>query len=369
MYTENSALLNAQTRISPHPVLSSPQPQSQTQQPQSAPQPEKLEKPAIPLAVKRQMAPPPRQRRSSFRISNASPQQQQPQQPPQQPPLNPESHHVRTTNQKQKSIGKKPQQQQQQWDEEDSDEQHRPVEFAVLERRLIESIEIEESLKLCVNGRIADAISLGLLRVPILAFMITHSDGCQFVTDFRLLCRRYEVELLGLPESLSIKNLSVDMFHYEKEFTRIVSLLVYLTDLRPAKKFVISRQPIAITPHALEIWPEDETGGTQSLQQQQQQQQQMTMTITTTTTTTMTASRHSDNSSNVMTMSRSNTGDMTIPNQTPLSAFERFFLNCMRMRQTGHYYMIYVDLGLTLYDQSVQRGSSTVSCKNGNSNR
>ena len=350
MYTESSALLTDKTRVSsvsqPIPIHH-PKPSS----PSSSPPPSQNEHSYPPPIYSRQTGAPLRHRKSSFKITPPLVQQQQQQQHTQKtkPALNPESHHVRTVSQTTTTTTKKKKTNQSGRcdDDDDDDEDDRIADFNTLERRLIESIQIEESLQLDVNKRIADAIEVGVLHVPVMAFMITHTGGCQFVQDFRLLCTKYEVELLGMPASLNAKNLSLDMLHYESEYRRVVSLLLYLQTMRPTKTCICSRQPIAITPHPLEIFPGDESDAT-------------ALTTTAITTTTTTASRtttttrviHNNNGGG-----DSNTA-MVIPNHTTMSALERFMLNCMRMRQTGHYYMIYVDLALSLCEKPKPRSNS-----------
>lgn len=300
------------------------------------------------------------------------------------PQLNPDSHHVRTTNEAALERLEQEQRQARQKKKKmadsrrkaiddsmedssgcggddylstwDSRQQHGVDDMAYLEKRLVESIQLDERMSITVNKRITDALEQGLMRVPVTAFiLISNGGGCQFIDDFRTqLCTKYEVELPGKPVSLKQADLSLDMYHYDAEYRRVIAIILYLESLKLRMKCVISRQAIAITPHALEIFPPDppiegnnDNTGT-------------TTAITTTThsnsdtTTTTTRIIHNNSNNNVVPDSR-----MVIP-VIQTSAFDRFMYNCMRLRQTGFYYMLYVDLPLSIGG----KGRATITTKN-----
>lgn len=219
-----------------------------------------------------------------------------------------------------------------------------------LERQLVESIRLDETMKLTVNRRISSAIEKRVLHVPVLAFfLVGYSRRCQFVDDFdKQLVAKYEVELLGQPIPLNREHLSLDLFHYDEDYRRIISIIIYLESLQPPMRCVISRQPIAITPHALELFP-PESSPQPPLLDGDDQSPPLTTAITTTTITTNDSNNTTTTTTRVTHSSSSGSESprMTIP-VVQTSAFERLVYNVMRMRQTGHYYMLYVDLPLSI---------------------
>ena len=267
-------------------------------------------------------------------------------------PLNPRSHHVRTAK-------KKPPTDDDDGDDDDKAawrhrQQHGLNDMDYLEQRLVESIRLDESMRLTVNERISRAIEKGVLHVPVTAFLVTsNGGGCMFVDDFRRqLCVRYEVELLGLPISLTREHLSLDLFHYDTEYRRIIGILIYLTSLKPPLRCVISRQPIAITPRALDLFPPDSE--TPVIISSDSDDGLTTTAITTTTTTTTSGSGDANNMTTTTTRIIHNNNNNNGPDSRMVipaiqnSAFDRFMYNCTRLRQTGHYYMLYVDLPLSI---------------------
>lgn len=286
-------------------------------------------------------------------------------------PLNPASHHVRTSS-GQKDQPPPPQRKKSSHhalydyagDEEDSAEEelernrrklHGFCDMGYLEKQLIDSIRLDEEMKLTINRRIATAIEKRILHVPVLAFvLVTNSERCYFVEDFNTqLAAKYEVELLAPPTPLNKEHLSLDLFHYEEDYRRVISIVIYLKSLNPPMRCVASRQPIALTPHPLELFPEEPGIQAPPSLPKSDDQSSAGTTLTTAITTTTTSNGETNTTTTTTRITHNGGGGvlesprMVIP-MVQSSAFDRLVYNVLRVRQTGYYYMFYVDLPLSI---------------------
>ncbi len=285
-------------------------------------------------------------------------------------PLNPQSHHVRTSTQQQHQQDRKKSTRQAPDEDEDSAEEelerslrklHGFGDMGYLEKRLVDSIRLDEEMKLTINRRIATAIEKRVLHVPVLAFvLVANSERCYFVEDFNTqLAAKYEVELLAPPMPLSKEHFSLDLFHYPEDYRRAISIVIYLKSLNPPMRCVASRQPIALTPHPLQLFP-DEPGVLQQPSSTPTTHEQSAAadgggTLTTAITTTTTSNGDTNTKTTTTRITHNGIGGggglesprMVIP-MVQSSAFDRLVYNVLRVRQTGYYYMIYVDLPLSV---------------------
>lgn len=216
-------------------------------------------------------------------------------------PLNTQSHHY-------KSVVK-PQQAKRQSEREEHDI------YAEMEMRLIRSVQITETLASVVNERIHLAIQAQQLRIPIIGFMRSTRHGVEIVYDFSLLLKKYEIQCLNNPVHITEAQLSLDLFHAQKEYSTIVSILIHLQNYTPRLTYIISRQTLAYSERPPELFP---------LEQQGPPPQSENPEI--------------------------NTQLTPYQNNTPELGFvDRLLLNYMKMTETAYYYMIFIDLALSPY--------------------
>lgn len=199
-----------------------------------------------------------------------------------------------------------------------------------LEEKFARSIQINETLTNVVNTRVMTAYKHQIVRPPIIAFMRS-PEGINFINDFGKINAIYDIEYLKQPVVVSKEQLSVDLYHFDKEYSTIIGVILYLEEQDPPLVYVISRYKIAFTPKPYNLFEEEEVTDPLTITTVK-----TTTTVSTTTTTTIS--------------SVSNTKPLDITdtlNPPPISFIERFVHNCIRTRQTGYYYLIYVDLSLT----------------------
>ena len=225
--------------------------------------------------------------------------------------LNPQSHHVRTTSSTPTPIksGQK----------KKKKASYLVDEYSRLEQQLISSIQITEQLRNHVNTNIAIAYKKQLLRVPMIG-LLRYGKEIRFVSDMmQISTQEYELVYTKDPKTISKKQLSLDLFHHEREYRTIISVILYLKSLQPPLSYVIARYPITVTPKVPDLFSEDGENKT------------MTTTVTTVTTTRTTTTTQTTTNGVV----------------TPPSFIERLYLNCTRVTEPGFYYLVYVDLSLT----------------------
>lgn len=194
-------------------------------------------------------------------------------------------------------------------------------EYARLEQQLLKSILINERLRDEVNTNITIAYQKQLLRVPMIG-LLRYGKEARFVTDMsQLTSKEYDLEYTKDPSTISKKQLSLDLFHHEREYRTIISVILYLENLKPPLAYVIARYPILVSPKVPDLFIEDDATTTTT-----------TTTVTTTRTTTTTQTTRKNN-------------PLAITSQP--SFMERLYLNCTRVSEAGFYYLVYADLSLT----------------------
>ena len=274
--------------------------------------------------------------------------------------VNPDSHHVRTTKEritKNEKINK----------QEDN--------YKIFEQQLISSIQINQMMENDIHNRILTAYKAQSLQIPIIAFLKSYKQFV-FVKNYNDLKMNYDIEHLNQPIVIDEKQLSLDLYNFDKEYSTIASIIVYLKNMKNPLTFIIARHHIAFTNKAIDLFTtynndyenddilvdnnnnnkeDDVIVTTVKMTSDSEINNDSITTVkmpsitsnnTKIKTTTISSSTITTAQAGVKTKTKLETTTIT-QQYDELSFMDRILMNLSRTRQEGYYYMIYIDLALS----------------------